>query len=445
MHKVKRTKLCVLSFRCALQHSLLVATAGLLLCGALGCEKDASPDAQPAAEAEAELDPTAIDTEEREHLRALGYTDVAPPITGEAGVVLHDAERASQGLNFFTNSQSCSAQIMDMEGKLLHEWSYQPCYRWANASLLQNGDILVVGKVPYDKKDPDADLLARYMMRLSFDGRVLWKKNLAAHHDIELTPDGHIATLKYSYRIESDLNRKVPVRDEQLVLATLDGEIVRELSILSLMRAASSAHKIKRVRKRTFEGKTEIDLIHSNSVEFMRHPELAKLSPLYAPTNALLSIRHQDAIVIIDTEKEEIVFSWGKKILSGPHDATVLPDGHILIFDNGLGRDWSRIVELDPLSREIVWEYRAPAGKSFYTHTRGSNQRLSNGNTLIVESGEGFAFEITPEGDRVWEFINFNMTKKREPIVIVRMRRYEGLSFETLRERAAAGNLEMRD
>ena len=51
----------------------------------------------------------------------------------------------------------------------------------------------------------------------------------------------------------------------------------------------------------------------------------------------------------------------------------------------------------------------------------------------------------TPEGNRVWEFVNFNMTKKREPIVIVRMRRYEGLSYEAVLERVASGRREMLD
>jgi hypothetical protein len=36
----------------------------------------------------------------------------------------------------------------------------------------------------------------------------------------------------------------------------------------------------------------------------------------------------------------------------------------------------------------------------------GSSQRLSNGNTLIIESNDGRAFEVTAEGEVVWEFYN---------------------------------------
>ena len=53
--------------------------------------------------------------------------------------------------------------------------------------------------------------------------------------------------------------------------------------------------------------------------------------------------------------------------------------------------------------------------------------------------------EVTPEGERVWEFVNFNLSEEREPSVIVRMRRYEGLSFDELRLAAREGRLALQD
>jgi len=72
---------------------------------------------------------------------------------------------------------------------------------------------------------------------------------------------------------------------------------------------------------------------------------------------------------------------------------------------NGLSRKWSRAIELDPLTNEIVWEYKANPPEAFYTRAKGSVQRLSNGNTLIAESDKGRAIEVTPDGNIVWEFI----------------------------------------
>ncbi len=90
------------------------------------------------------------------------------------------------------------------------------------------------------------------------------------------------------------------------------------------------------------------------------------------------------------------------------------------------------MVEIDPVARRIVWQYRAPDPETFYSGARGANQRLPNGNTLITESDDGRAFEVTPEGDVVWEFVNPNMTEQREPSVIVRMRRFDGRTYEEL-------------
>jgi len=88
----------------------------------------------------------------------------------------------------------------------------------------------------------------------------------------------------------------------------------------------------------------------------------------------------------------------------------VLDNGNLLVFDNRSqrraadGDGWSRVLEVDPVSREIVWEYRADPPESFYSHSRGTVQRLANGNTLIGSSNQARAFEIDPAGSVVWEF-----------------------------------------
>ncbi len=102
----------------------------------------------------------------------------------------------------------------------------------------------------------------------------------------------------------------------------------------------------------------------------------------------------------------------------------MLEDGHILLFDNGLGRGWSRAVEMDPVSGKITWEYRASPPESFYTASKGSVQRLANGNTLLAESDKGVAFEVTTAGEVVWRFICPHKVERGERAAIVRMVRY---------------------
>jgi hypothetical protein len=54
---------------------------------------------------------------------------------------------------------------------------------------------------------------------------------------------------------------------------------------------------------------------------------------------------------------------------------------------------------------------------SFYTHKNGSAQRLPNGNTLICEGDKGRAFEVTKEGEIVWEWLNPLMNEKRRALL----------------------------
>jgi hypothetical protein len=64
------------------------------------------------------------------------------------------------------------------------------------------------------------------------------------------------------------------------------------------------------------------------------------------------------------------------------------------------------VVEFDPFSQAIAWSYRGTPERPFYSETCGSNQRLPNGNTLVTESDNGRAFEVTSDGTIVWEYFN---------------------------------------
>ena len=107
-------------------------------------------------------------------------------------------------------------------------------------------------------------------------------------------------------------------------------------------------------------------------------------------------------------------------------------EGNLLVFDNGgeggygnqnpsaptgnnnAHRDYSRVLEFDPITLEIIWQYTPlEAGNllftdasKFYSSYISSAQRLPNGNTLITEGSDGHLIEVTPEHEIVWEYVN---------------------------------------
>ena len=91
----------------------------------------------------------------------------------------------------------------------------------------------------------------------------------------------------------------------------------------------------------------------------------------------------------------------GPGILERPHHPALLNNNHILLYDNGFRRHYTRILELDPVTGDITWEFTTDPKRDFFSFYRGANQRLANGNTLITDSDSGHVFEITPDGEVV--------------------------------------------
>ena len=66
--------------------------------------------------------------------------------------------------------------------------------------------------------------------------------------------------------------------------------------------------------------------------------------------------------------------------------------------------------------------------------TAGTTERLSNGNTMITETNNGRAFEVTPAGEIVWEFFNPYRTGENNKLIaaLCDVIRYDQNQFDWL-------------
>jgi Arylsulfotransferase (ASST) len=168
----------------------------------------------------------------------------------------------------------------------------------------------------------------------------------------------------------------------------------------------------------------------------------------FHPDNIIWDSREANIIAITDRNTGNIVWRLGPNYdcseaerelgwIIGQHHAHIVPrglpgEGNLLLFDNGgwagygepnpmsptgrqnARRDYSRVLEIDPISLQIVWQYTpAEAGfvipldaSRFYSPFVSSAQRLPNGNTLITEGSDGRIFEVTRDHQLVWEYIS---------------------------------------
>lgn len=393
-----------------------------------GADQPSNPDPPPI---------TGNVSRDEDRLRALPYLGFSETKAeeGRSGVVVFDPQRSYPGYTLYSNRNLCSAELVDARGRIVHAWRAPPCHHWVNCEILPDGDLLLTGMDAIEQDERPQWFAAHFAMRLTWDGDVVWKRRIPAHHDIEVTPHRQLLTLTMQFRLVPSIHPTVETRDNLLSLLSLDGQIVEELSFYELFSPARADFTLKEIPVVTKHGRDEIDLFHANSVEWMHRPELQHRHPIYGLGNVLVCIRHQDSIAVIDWDDRQVIWAWGQGEISGPHDATVLENGNILLFDNGLSRRWSRVIELDPIGRRIVWEYTAKTPEDFFTVSRGANQRLGNGNTLITNSDSGQVFEVTPEGEIVWELLNPNRNDEGYPATIVRAKRYETAFIESLQQR----------
>lgn len=68
--------------------------------------------------------------------------------------------------------------------------------------------------------------------------------------------------------------------------------------------------------------------------------------------------------------------------------------------------NYSRVLEVNPKTNKIAWEYKDRNTVKFRSPVAGGAQRLPNGNTLICESTKGLLFEVTRDKQIVWEFVS---------------------------------------
>jgi hypothetical protein len=188
--------------------------------------------------------------------------------------------------------------------------------------------------------------------------------------------------------------------DEEIIRISPDGIVQQTFSILDVLRASQYKNLVMSVNNLK-EDSTDIDILHVNHVEVFDGTR-SSVSPLFRRGNVLISIKHMNAVAIIDGVTRETGWLWGPSNVSLQHHPTLLENGNILLFDNGLSE--SRVVEVEVPSGRIAWTYEN--GVDFYSYWGGSSQRLANGNTLITDTAHGRVFEVTQKGRIVWEFAN---------------------------------------
>jgi hypothetical protein len=379
--------------------------------------------------------------------------------------------------NGFTILSSEEGRLVDMNGNLVHLWKgklhhpnkvYPGGYLLASTAAWKHGRMDAIEIQIRDFNDKVLWRFNQWQEGKANEGEGLMSVS-RQHHDLQIkgNPVGYyipdsppldtskgtiLALAHYNVRNER-INKKIPLVDDvvyEVDIAT-DKVIWTWKAAEHLDEMGFDEAALKGMQNYKNEPRTEgdgFDWFHQNCASYLGpnkwHDQGDKR---FHPDNIILDSREAGLLAIVDHESGKIVWRAGpyyrdgddKKLgwMIGPHHTHMIPKGlpgagNIMVFDNGGGsgygpptdfapegiavmrRDHSRVVEFNPITKEIIWEYSPNTsnnpdrgfGHELYSVNVSSAQRLPNGNTLITEGAQGRIIEVTVDYEIVWEYMN---------------------------------------
>ena len=335
----------------------------------------------------------------------------------------YDPARASPGFTLFAPSAATNKTVylIDLRGEVVHTWDmpYPPGYGY----LTERGALFYNGKIPNESRIGRAPYMCGAALEMDWKGKVLWEVRHPDHtHDGIRLKNGNVLLI-CKKPLPEDIVPKVSggrpgteydngkMIGDYLVEVTIDGKLVWE------WRAWEHLDSVK-------DG---ITAVQDDRDVWSLANGLSEMPD----GNILLSFRNISTVVMINQQTGAIYWRLGAPPLSGQHAPYMLANGNVLLFDNGPHRldatfPFSRVLEIDPATKEIVWKFQEAIPSNFFSPRISNARRLPNGNTLIDEGWFGRFFEVTPEGDVVWEYVNpyFGGPPKAQSNAVFRVYRY---------------------
>ena len=320
------------------------------------------------------------------------------------GLIAHDPARAMPGYTLFAPMfGDGTVYLIDMRGEVAHTWR-MPYRPGLYGHLLDNGHLLYGGKVMEDLARFEA--WARFkggaVLEADWRGRVLWEvRHPDHHHDARKLRNGNVLLLclrPVPEALHGRIRGGLPgteagggtIYGDYLVEMTTAGRVVWEWRSWEHLDVVAAVITPQDRREEWTHGNTVAELPDGDLV---------------------VGFRNISTVAIVDRDTGGIRWTLGSPPLAQQHDPRPLPNGNLTIFDNGAHRadqpaPYSRVIEVEPRSGAIVWEYRDQSLFDFFSPYISGAQRLPNGNTLICEGCDGRLFEVTPDGQVVWEYVS---------------------------------------
>jgi hypothetical protein len=378
------------------------------------------------------------------------------------GTTIYDPQRAWSGYTVLSPLGTPAILVIDMNGSVVKRWDGFVNSAGGPARVLPGG----VAMGANGARPPHQESLE--LVQRDFAGKTLWQFgrneqietndgktvwSARQHHDWQradlpagyYSPSANPAVEGGTTLILTHTNLTQPkvadvrLEDDRLIEVSWNGNIVWEWiasAHIDEMGFSNDAREAIRTAPGFNKARGSFDWLHINSATYVGPNRwFDEGDKRFAPDNVIVSSRQASLLAIVGRDGSIVWrlgpdFSVSRELraigqLVGQHHAHIIPKGlpgagNLLVFDNGgssgygytnpialngtgaFARATSRVLEINPVTLEVVWSYAA--ARFFSTNISGA-QRLPNGNTLITAGAPGRLFEVTREGQIVWEYM----------------------------------------
>jgi len=316
-------------------------------------------------------------------------------------VTFHNPDKTYKGYTFFAPFwEQSRAYLIDMEGRFINYWQLPGRVSEIAFLLEENAHLLYPAKEIRQDCPCFPGFCGSTLYEMDWDNNIVWQhQDKFQHHTTQRLRNGNTMLLRI-VETPPEIAKKVKGGQPdsydkghmwtcELREINPDGQTVWQW--FAYEHLDPEVDCICPLEHRA-------EWTHGNTIEELDNGDI------------LTCFRYTSQTVIIDKKTGNIKWKWGKGVVFHPHSPVMLENGNILLFDNGVHREdsyieYSRLIEVNPKTYEIEWEYTGSPLNEFYSSVCANAQRLPNGNTLVCESTKGRIFEITYEGELVWEYM----------------------------------------
>ena len=283
--------------------------------------------------------------------------------------------------------RSVMVEIIDLnQRKVAHSWNPISSRRLERFNVLPDGSLLA--------GDNGAPGTATF--RMDACSNVVWEQRMGAHHSFERGVDGNFWS---PWRALED------PRERGFIMFSPAGEVLSRVTLSGALTRAGHGHlvhgEVARSHQRPF---------HMNDVE----PVLQD-GPFWRRGDLFVSLRNSSAVLLYRPATDEVL--W---LQAGPwwhqHDVDVVSDSEISVYSNNTSYRGGSTLEVLGANEVYVHDFatgetRSPWREAMRRHdvrteTSGGATLFADGSLMLEESRYGRILKLSPDGERVWSYVN---------------------------------------